>query len=48
MQMLIAFAVVAAISVVGYVGGRMPALQFLFGIVLPLAAIVVFVVGFEC
>ena len=36
MQMLIALAIVVSISAIGYVGGMMPALQFLFGIVLPL------------
>ena len=46
MQILIALAIVVAISVIGYVGGMMPALQFLFGIVLPLLAIVIFLAGF--
>ena len=46
MQMLIALAIVVSISAIGYVGGMMPALQFLFGIVLPLLAIVVFLAGF--
>ena len=46
MQMLIALAIVAAIAAIGYIGGMMPALQFLFAIVLPLLAIAIFLVGF--
>jgi nitrate reductase gamma subunit len=46
MQMMIAFAVVVAIAAVGYIGGSMPGLLFIFGLVLPLVAVLVFIIGF--
>ena len=46
MQMLIAFAVVSVIAAIGYIAGTMPILQYLFGIALPLLAILIFLVGF--
>lgn len=46
MQMGIAFAVVAAITAIGYFGGTMPGLRFVFGVVLPLLALLVFIIGF--
>ena len=38
MQMAVAFAIVAAIAAVGYIGGAMPGLNFIFGVILPLIA----------
>ena len=46
MPMLIAFFAVAAIAAAGYIGGAMPGLQYMFGILLPLMAIIVFLAGF--
>lgn len=46
MHMAIAFAVVTCIAAIGYLGGAMSGLQFLFGIVLPLVAFVIFLTGF--
>lgn len=46
MQMLIALVIVTAIAAAGYIGGSISGLQYLFGIVLPLLAIVIFLAGF--
>lgn len=46
MQMLIAFALVAAIATIGFLGGAAPGLQYLFGVILPLLALLVFLGGF--
>ena len=46
MQMAVAFAIVAAIAAVGYIGGAIPGLNFVFGVILPLLAILTFILGF--
>ena len=46
MHMAVAFAIVASIAAVGYIGGAMPDLRFVFGVALPLLAILTFLGGF--
>jgi len=46
MQMMIAFVAVVAIAAAGYIGGSLPGLQFFFGVILPVTALGVFILGF--
>ena len=46
MDRLVALAIVAAVAAFGYLGGAMPGGGYLFGVVLPLAAFLVFLTGF--